>query len=55
MKSHRRSFALTEDNVRHLRQLKLQGISDQVIADSFGISRTQVWRITTRRQWSEVE
>jgi hypothetical protein len=55
MKSHRRNSVLTEDNVRHLRQLRQQGISAQTIAQQFGISRNQVIRIVSRQQWSEVE
>lgn len=55
MKLHRRNSVLTEDNVRHLRQLRQQGISAQTIAQQFGISRNQVIRIVSRQQWSEVE
>jgi hypothetical protein len=55
MKSHRRNSVLNEDNVRHLRQLKQDGVSAQIIAQQFGISRNQVMRIVSRQQWSEVE
>ena len=55
MKLQRRNSVLTEDNVRHLRQLRQQGVSAQTIAQQFGISRNQVIRIVSRQQWSEVE
>ena len=55
MRSHRRNSVLNEDNVRHLRQLRQDGVSVQVIAEQFGISRNQVNRIVSRQQWSEVE
>jgi DNA invertase Pin-like site-specific DNA recombinase len=55
MKSHRRNSVLNEDNVRHLRQLRQDGVSAQAIAQQFGISRNQVIRIVSRQQWAEVE
>jgi hypothetical protein len=55
MKLQRRNSILTEDNVRHLRQLRQDGISAQAIAEQFGISRNQVMRIVSRQQWTEVE
>jgi hypothetical protein len=55
MKSHRRNSVLNEDNVRHLRQLRQDGVSVQAIAQQFGISRNQVIRIVSRQQWTEVE
>jgi len=55
MKSQRRNSFLTEDNVRHIRQLRQDGMSAQVIAQQFGISRNHVMRIVSRQQWAEVE
>lgn len=46
---------LTEDDVRHIRQLRAEGHSGKFIARQFGISVQGVYGITNRRNWKHVE
>lgn len=47
---------LTEESVREIRRRYAQGgISQQVLADEFGVNQTQVSNIVLRRTWAHVE
>jgi len=46
---------LTEHAVREIRRLYADGIKSSKIAVLFGIDRTNVWHIVTRKSWQHVE
>ena len=45
---------LTEQDVMNMRELYTLGVGTVRLAVMFNITRTQVWRIVTRRAWSYV-
>lgn len=45
---------LTEANVLEIRGLSADGLSQQIIADMFGISRSQVSKIVNRKNWRHI-
>lgn len=46
---------LTEDSVRLIHDLRRKGVTQQRIADRVGVSRGQVQRILTGKQWGWLE
>lgn len=55
LKGERHSLAkLTNDEVRQIRRLHSEGVRSGKIAKRFGIDRTNVWQIATRRTWRHI-
>jgi hypothetical protein len=46
---------LTEDHVRELRQLRVDGNSYRQLAERYGIDKKHAWRICQRIAWSWLE
>lgn len=45
---------LTEEQVRKMRALHADGERPSVLARRYGIDRTNVWHILTRRTWAHI-
>jgi hypothetical protein len=45
---------LTADRVREIRALAASGVRQRVVAERFGIGRSTVWHIVSRRRWKHV-
>ncbi len=45
---------LNEEQVREIRRLRTQGLTQQAIADMFGLAQTAVGKIVLRRNWKHV-
>ena len=45
---------LTDDCVRQIRALRLQGLSNKTLSAMFGVSIPQVWNIVTHRAWKHL-
>lgn len=45
-----KSTKLTNEDVREIRRLKSEGMSDTALADMFGVSRSSIWRIANGRR-----
>lgn len=52
---HNPANVLTADNVREMRRKREQGLTYGQLAERYGISAKQVWRICKREQWGWVE
>jgi hypothetical protein len=49
------NVTLTETDVRALRLRVAEGHSQIAVAEVFGVSRVQVWRVVNRKSWAWVE
>lgn len=45
---------LTEDDVREIRKLHAEGVTQQVLANRFGVHNSTVNAVVNRKQWSHV-
>ncbi len=48
------SAKLTEDDVRAIRTARSEGVSASILAEKYGISKTQVWCIARRAKWKHI-
>jgi len=48
------SAKLTEAQVREIRQLRATGMTQRDVADRFGISQPNVWKIVHRKAWQHI-
>lgn len=45
---------LTEEDVREIREMSVNGISGQKIAEIYNMGTTQIWRITAGKSWKHI-
>lgn len=50
---NRRNNVIDEEGARQIRCLRALGITSRWIADAYGISGSQVYKIATGRQWND--
>lgn len=46
---------MTEEDIRFIRSTCAMGIPKKDLADQYGVSETQIYRICSREQWSHVQ
>lgn len=49
-----RSAKINEDDVRAIRKLVAEGVKQSVIAERYGIHRSNVYYIVSRKSWAHV-
>lgn len=45
---------LTEDDVREIRKLSLEGVGTMFLSRKYGVSRDTIWRAKTKRKWKHI-